>query len=281
MPAGWHAELRLDYAHEHGRTRSHFEHRGPLRVLKALYPEGDAICHHVLVHPPAGLVSGDRLAVDVHVGAGAHAVVTTPGASRWYCAREDAPVPEAEQRVQLTLAPGARLEWLPLEALVYDGAQALNRMAVRLAPGASMIGWDLLALGLPASDAPFTRGWLDQRLAIEGLWLEQGRLAADDPLLLDSPLGLAGHRALATVWLAWGDDPPAAVAEAALAAGQAVLADHPAVWAGITRAQPRLLVMRALAPRVEPLFALARDLRAAWRQAAWGLPGVQPRTWQL
>lgn len=282
---GWHASLTLDYRHDplHGRSTARSAHQGPLRVLKALYPEGEAICHHVLVHPPAGLVGGDRLEVQARLGPGSHALLTTPGATRWYRSLGE----DATQQLRLQVEEGARLEWLPLETLVYDGARAVNDLAITLAPGASMIGWDLLALGLPAADAPFTRGHFDQRIALDGLWLEHGRLDAADRLLLDSPLGLAGRRALATVWLAWGSAPDEARVARALDAARALLEPDgalgetaAAVFAGVTRAQPRLLVLRALGDRIEPLFALLRAVRGAWRQAAWDLPAVEPRVWR-
>lgn len=276
----WHASLRLDYAHAAGRTVGRFQHSGPLRVLKALYPEGDAVCHHVMVHPPAGLISGDRLDIVLQLGAQAHAVLTTPGATRWYRAKDPAGADVATQSLRATVAAGARLEWLPLETLIYDGARAENLARITLAPGAAMIGWDLLALGLPAADAPFTTGWLDQRIAIDGLWLEQGRIDAADRLLLDSPLGLAGRRAMATLWLAWGEAPEEARVSRALEAARGLAdAAAPAVFAGATRAQPRLLVLRALAERTEPLFALLRAVRAAWREAAWDLEAQEPRIW--
>ena len=80
----WLAHLRLTYRHDEGRTLLTFEHDGPLRVLKNLYPEGPAICHNVLVHPPGGLVEGDTLDIAVHVQAGAHALISSPGATRFY-----------------------------------------------------------------------------------------------------------------------------------------------------------------------------------------------------
>ena len=83
---GWHAQLNLDYRAQQGRTAVHFTHDGPLRVLKSLYPEGPGICHNVLVHPPGGLVGGDVLDIAVCVGEGAHALVTTPGATRYTAA---------------------------------------------------------------------------------------------------------------------------------------------------------------------------------------------------
>jgi urease accessory protein len=280
---GWHAALRLDYtcdafgpgAPERSATRARSSHRGPLRVLKALYPEGSAICHHVLVHPPAGLVGGDRLEVEAHLGPGSHALLTTPGATRWYRSGGE----DAIQQVRLHLGAGARLEWLPLETLVYDGARAVNNLQVTLASGAAMLGWDLLALGLPAAEAPFATGRFDQRIAIDGLWLEQARIDAADRLLLDSPLGLAGQRALATAWLAWGGDPAEARITQAIEGARALI-EASGVFAGVTRAQPRLLVLRALADRVEPLFDLLRPIRAAWRSAAWDLPAAEPRVWR-
>ena len=120
---GWHANLSLQYAVEAGRCVARFSHNGPLRVLKTLYPEGDQVCHSVLVHPPGGLVGGDTLDIQVHVKSGAHALVTTPGAARFY--RSDGE--PALQRTALHLEPDARLEWLPLEAILYNGCKAENR----------------------------------------------------------------------------------------------------------------------------------------------------------
>lgn len=67
---GWQAHLKLDYTRADQRTVAKFEHEGPLRVLQSLYPEGDAVCHNVLVHPPSGLVGGDLLDIQLHLGAG-------------------------------------------------------------------------------------------------------------------------------------------------------------------------------------------------------------------
>ena len=125
----WHARLQLDYTAEHNaRTVARYEHNGPLRILQSLYPEGDAICHNVLVHPPGGLVGGDTLDITTTVGPGAHGLVTTPGATRFY--RSTGPL--ALQRSHLTLAEGARLEWLPLEALCYSACHAENHLTTSL-----------------------------------------------------------------------------------------------------------------------------------------------------
>jgi urease accessory protein len=99
----------------------------------------------MIVHPPGGLVGGDVLDIRVRLDAGAHALVSTPGATRFY-ASDDL---EAAQRVSIDLAAGARLEWLPLEALAYPGCRALNQITATLTPGAEMLAWDVTALGLP------------------------------------------------------------------------------------------------------------------------------------
>src|SRR4026208_1395020 len=97
----WQARLQLDYARQGARSVARFAHEGPLRILQSLWPEGDAVCHNVLVHPPGGLVGGDTLEVQVHAAEGSHGLVTTPGASRFY--RSEGGV--ATQRVTLALDP--------------------------------------------------------------------------------------------------------------------------------------------------------------------------------
>jgi urease accessory protein len=274
----WLGQLDLDYRLEHGRTIALDRHTGPLRVLQRLYPEGDAVCHHVLVHPPGGIVGGDQLTVEARLAPGSHALITTPGATRFY---RSAGAP-ARQTVRARVSDGARLEWLPLETLAYSGCVAENALCFELAPGAEMIGWDLLALGLPAADQAFVRGEIRQRLEIPGRWLEQGRIGAEDSALLDSPLGWAGHRALATLWCAAGSGLDAARREALLeAAREAITASPLAATAGASAADDGVVVCRALAPRTEALFALARAVRAAWRRVAWGLAENPSRLWAL
>ncbi|HEX2012370.1 MAG TPA: urease accessory protein UreD [Roseateles sp.] len=280
----WHGRLTLDYRHDtqqgtdRGRTVALDRHEGPLRVLQRLYPEGPGICHHVLVHPPGGIVGGDRLEIEASLAAGSHALITTPGATRFYRSAGAA----ACQSLRARLAPGSRLEWLPLETIAYDGALAENRMVFELAPGAEMLGWDLLALGLPAADLAFQHGRYQQHLELPGRWLERGLIRADDRVLLDSPLGLAGRKVLASLWFAAGQVLPGARREALLEAARAEI-DADALLrasAGCTAPEGGVVVLRLLADRVEPAMALLTRVRAAWRRAAWGLAPCPPRVWR-
>lgn len=275
----WHARLQLDYALEGARTVARFAHHGPLRILQSLYPEGGAVCHNVLVHPPGGLVGGDTLDITATVAAGAHGLVTTPGATRFY--RSTGPL--ALQRTHLTLAEGARLEWLPLEALCYNACRAENHLTLQLAPGAECMGWDVTALGLPHANQPFETGRFVQHLEVPGMWLERGLIDATDDRLLNSPLGLAGHRCMASMFLAAGTALSRTRRDAALDAARAVMDAHPQVkaTAGATSPNDRMVVVRVLAPQVEPAMKLLKAVRAAWREALWGLDAAAPRIWAM
>ena len=274
----WHARLQLDYTLEGTRTVARHAHNGPLRILQSLYPEGDAVCHNVLVHPPGGLVGGDTLDITATVGPGAHGLVTTPGATRFYRSTGEL----ALQRTHLTLAEGARLEWLPLEALCYNACNAENHLTLNLAPGAECMGWDVTALGLPHAGQPFETGRFVQHIEAPGLWLERGVIDAADHRLLESPLGLAGQRCMASLFFVTGRPLDRARRDTALDAARAVMDAHALkATAGATSPNGQVVVVRALAPQVEPAMQLLRQVRAAWRAALWQLCAEPPRIWSM
>lgn len=274
----WQARLALDYQRQQGRTVLRHEHDGPLRILKSLYPEGDAVCHNVIVHPPGGLVGGDVLDIQVKVGAGAHGLISTPGATRFY-ASDDHPT---TQRVALTLEPGARLEWLPLESIAYPGCRAHNLWSASLEGDAELMAWDVCALGLPAAKQAFTTGHFHQRLEIPGLWLEQANLDAEDLQLMNAPLGLAGLRCLGTMVFASGVPLSRERREHLQEAARNALLELPVdVHAGTTSPNPNMVVIRMLAPVVEPLMTGLQRVWAALRGAAWNMGSAPPRIWRV
>jgi len=274
----WRADLKLDYTLESQRTVARYLHQGPLRILQSLYPEGDQICHNVLVHPPGGLVGGDTLDIQVNVAEGAHALISTPGATRFYKSGGQA----ALQQVTATLAPGARLEWLPLEAIAYNDCEATNRAIFNLAPTSELMAWDVTALGLPSSDMAFTKGHFQQHLEIPGVWLERGNLSGDDTRWLNSPLGLAGQKCLASLVFASGNNIEPQRAAQALDAAREVLEAHPLrLQSGITRAHPQVIVLRVMSPLVESSMDLLKKVWAVWRHTLWALPSTPPRIWSV
>ena len=277
----WHGTLDLHYrvSSSGGVARCVVadRHDGPLRVLAALYPEGPGVCQSVIVHPPGGVAGGDNLTMNIALAEGSHAMITTPGATRFYRSAGE----PALQSVAAQVADGARLEWLPLETLVYSAALAGNHSVFTLAPGAEMIGREVVCLGLPASGQAFEQGHFTQHLELPGVWLERGHIDAQDRRLLDSPLGLAGKRVMATQWFAAGDKLSPARRSALLDAAREVSADDEGrVVHGSSSAHEQVLVLRALADRVEPATALLNRVWARWRELAWGLKAEAPRLWR-
>ena len=274
----WHAKLTIDYQLESGRTVARHVHSGPLRILQSLYPEGDAVCHNVLVHPPGGLVGGDTLEVSIRCEPGIHALVTTPGATRFY--RSEGPL--ALQSTQIQMEAGSRLEWLPLETLCYTHCQAENRLTLQLAPGAELMGWDVTALGLPNAKIPFNGGEYRQHFEMPHVWLERGVIRATDLRLLNSPVGLAGMGCMASLFFATGAPLERQRKQRGLDCIRDLLSKHPlAKSAGATSPNGQVIMVRVLAPLVEPAMGLLRQLRNAMRQELWSMEPVVPRIWSM
>ncbi|MPS92125.1 urease accessory protein UreD [Comamonas sp.] len=274
----WHAQLALNYSLQDGKSSVQFTHDGPLRILKSLYPEGAAICHNVLVHPPGGLVGGDVLDIDVHVAEGAHALVTTPGATRFYKSNGK----QAMQRTRLRLDPGARLEWLPLEAIAYNACDAVNHLEFELAEDAQLLTWDVTALGLPLAAQPYESGRFEQHIEWPGRFLERGVVNAQDELLLNGDLGLAGHRCLGSLIFASGSAMARHQREALLEGTQELLEEAaPAVLSGVTAPNENMLVLRCVSPVVESVMMLWKTVWSFWRKELWGLQGGTPRIWSM
>jgi urease accessory protein len=274
----WHAQLALDYCVERGRTVARHTHSGPLRVLQSLYPEGDAICHNVLVHPPGGLVGGDTLDIKVHAQATSHGLITTPGATRFY--RSDGS--PARQKTHLKLDPHAKLEWLPLETICYSDCIAENHLTMDLAPGAELMGWDITALGLPLANQPFVLGSLRQHIELPGVWLERSKVDASDTRLLESPAGLGGFRCMATLFFVTGTPLTRERRQLALDSVRSDIAQHAlAFTSGATSPHAQVVVVRVLAPVVEPAMNLLSTLRNTWRSQLWSKVPSSPRIWSM
>ncbi len=272
----WHAQLDIAYHLEQQRSVVRHHHDGPLRVLQSLYPEGDAICHNVLVHPPGGLVGGDTLDMTIAANGAAHGLITTPGATRFYRSLGE----PAVQRTRIQLTDQARLEWLPLEAIAYNACLAENHLTVSLDPQAEFMGWDLTAFGLPSAGLPFDEGHFLQHIEVPGVWLERGLMQADDRRLMNGPLGLAGQRCMASLFFVSGSKMARDRRQAGLELARQVIASHAlGATAGATCPNEQGMVLRVLAPLVEPASDLLRQVWQVWRQHFWQLPAVAPRIW--
>ncbi|WP_434675808.1 urease accessory protein UreD [Pseudomonas sp. D3-10] len=264
----WHAELDLGYARFGDCTRPvQRRHKGPLRVQKHLYAEGPEVCQHIIVHPPGGIAGGDRLDISAQVGQGAWAQLTSPGAAKWY--RAAGP---AYQQLSLSVAPGATLEWLPQETIVFSAAQAELSTNIDLQGDARLFYWDIVALGRPASGERFDVGhfqsWLDIRRDGQLLWHERQRIAGGDGLL-DSPIGLGGDPVFATLLVTGEIDSELLERCRSL--------DH-AVRGDLTQL-PGLVVARCLASEALLARGWLIELWRLLRPALLGKEAVPPRIW--
>lgn len=267
--ASWQANLALGFADDAGTTRMiERMHSGPLRVQKPLYPEGERICHAIVVHPPGGVVGGDQLTIKAHVGDKAHAFLTTPGASKWYKASGK----RSRQDVQLHVGEKATLEWLPQETIFFDTARVQLDNSIALGKDASYIGWEILCFGRTASGETFNSGRVEQRTSIrrEGklIWFEQGALSPEDGSM-HSPLALAGKTVCATLIAVGKQLPVSAIA---------ALREERAGLFGVTQMKS-VLVVRYLGDSSE----IARQvMMRAWkviRPALVGEEAAVPRIW--
>jgi urease accessory protein len=270
--AQWRAELSLKFSARGTATiLSDCRHRGPLRVQKALYPEGEAVCQAIVLHPPSGIAGGDQLRIAATVGPAAHAQLTTPGAGKWYRSAGA----EASQTLDFTVAENATLEWLPQETIVFDGADASIDTRVTLEAGATYVGWDFICLGRPAAGERFETGTLRQRIEIvrdgRPIWFERVRLPGGSALQ-GAPYALAGQPTWGTMIYAgpMAEDAAERVREAVGSQGDGVFTVSQLEHA---------VVCRYLGPRVsegKALFVRAWD---ALRTSCQGKAANAPRIW--
>jgi urease accessory protein len=255
--ASWHGRIELAFSRAGERTI--LERRRvqmPLAVQRPFYPEGPSVCHALLLHPPGGMVGGDRLDIVLDVGERAAALVSTPAAAKWY--RGDAP---ATQAALHRVAGDAYLEWLPQETIVFNGANVRQGTRVELAPESAWLGWEITRFGRTARGESFDGGtWRMDTEVWRGstpLWIDRQRLDGGSRLLR-SRYGLAGAPVVGT--LAWvGKAAPPELVEAARGEWDG---DACAGETGVTRLEQGLLCRYR-----GPSSADARG----WFAAVWNL----------
>ncbi len=270
LVSSWKASLALDFCFENQKsTLSRKIHDGPLVVQKPLYPEGGEVCHVIVVHPPGGIAGGDELTLAVRTGKDASALLTTPGAAKWYRSAG----PWARQSAVFDVH--GMLEWLPQETIVFDGALAETAYDVNLGAQAGIIGWDIVCLGRTGSGEKFSRGTFRNSVQVrrEGklLWRERGRIDGGGRLL-DSPAGLAGKPVFGTLFASFADFDKKVL--------EKLREQIPTTGAGAVTLLPGILLARYLGDSSE---AARRYFIALWRilrPALLGREATEPRIWQ-
>ena len=263
---GWKAELTLGFTRRENKTiLAQRSHKGPLTVQRPFYPEG-GLCHVYLLHPPGGIVAGDQLTINVGVDKNAQALITTPGAGKFYRSSGK----QALQTVALKIEQDATLEWLPQETIVFEGARLVSDVRVDLAENSRFIGWEILVLGRPAANEGFKQGeaHLNWRIFRHGMPLFLEKMQLDSNAFL-ARWGLNGCSSCGTLFVV-GANP------ANLEAVRALIADTPRQ--GVTLIDD-LLICRASADKSNTVRDFFEKVRILIRKDIVRQEPYAPRIW--
>jgi urease accessory protein len=274
LSPSWLAKLSLTYERTSiGTVLKKSLHEGPLRVQKALYPEGDDICHTIIIHPPAGIAGGDTLDIDVSIGAGCHTVLSTPSATKWYKSFKN----PATQSIRFELGDGAKLDWLPQENLFFKGSNSNLLTKLNLPSNASFIGWDAMMLGRRASGEEWSSGHIHMRNEVRRdgklIWIENGHIDAQDIYTKSLPQ-LGSWPIYSTLW-ALGPHCSDALAEQF--SGMMPWTDS--LRAGVTFMPQGILVVRLVSTNVESARNFMVDVWTKLRPIVHGVNAQPLRLW--
>lgn len=271
--SGWQANLELSFEHRRaGTVLVRNQHKGPLQVQKALYPEGRDICHIAVLHPPGGIAAGDSLCMQAALGCGSRALLTTPGATKWY--RSEGSL--ARQQLRFSVDEDAILEWLPRENILFDGSRISMNLDIALSAHSKYFGWEILSFGRRASGESWRRGVLMMRTSIRCenrvLWSEMANVDADGGFM-ESSVGLSGSTVCGTFLVAGCD-----VENDLLTACRRVRPALKDARVGITRV-PGVLIARYLGDSSEEVFNYFTELWTVLRPALSARVSCAPRVW--
>ncbi len=270
----WLAELKLSFKSDGRRTiLSERKHFGPLIIQKPFYPEGE-VCHIYLIHPPGGIVGGDELNLTVNVDKNAHALITTPAATKFYRGNDF----QAKQIQTINVSAGCKMEWLPQETIFFSGCEANTKTIVNLEDDAQFIGWEIICLGRPASNEVFDQGYIRQVVEIwrdkEPIVIERSRLQGGNEIL-QSVWGMQGFVVMGTMMVTNADN---LVLEAVRENIEKQNLDSNTIRLSATLIND-VLICRALANQAESARESFIDIWKTLRPIVLKRTAVAPRIW--
>jgi urease accessory protein len=262
-------KAEVGFVHTDGRTRlKHLYQTTPLRVLFPNVLRGD-IPVAALTTVSGGLVGGDEIEIDVHVGPDARAMVMAQAAEKVYRSNG----PDCLIDVSLKVSAGGWLEWLPQEAIVFDGARLRRKLTLRAETGANFMAGEILIFGRTAMGEELQHGLLRDAWSVEIdgelRWMDALHLDGDLTQILKHPACFDGARACATAVVSNPghlDLVRGLIGDDAVEAAATIVND--------------LLIVRWLALDA---VALRRSFEKFWSgyRAAEGLPAQLPRLWHI
>ncbi len=270
--SGWQAELVLGFTQRGDKTvLAERRQRGPLAIQRPFYPDG-SICHAYVLHPPGGVVGGDQLRIDLNIASAAHALLTTPGATKFYRSSGQ----QATQKQTFTVA--GTLEWLPQENIFFPGTNSRLDTEIHLNEQASYIGWEVQCLGRPVIAERFEHGCVlfNTKLYRNRKPLFIDRLSIKQEADLHGPAGLRNQPVMATLLATCAASQTLQEAlELTRTCCETPLSQG---YAGVTRLN-EVLVVRYLGSSTAEAHRLLRNIWSLIRPLITGHAATPPRIW--
>lgn len=192
---------RISFKFDRGATRLDRLHQSGASKIRLPHVFGHEPPQAVLINTAGGLTGGDRLSVDVTVGSRCRAMATTQACEKIYRAADC----EANVQTALTVAEGARLDWLPQETILFDGARLARRLEANVAPGATLLLVEATIFGRSARGERVRSGLFTDKWRIRQgerlVFADDLRFDFSDKGLLSRPAVMAGVAAMATILL--------------------------------------------------------------------------------
>ncbi len=184
-----------------GKLQLSFKRRNTLTVLDGLRQEGclkvrfprvehGAWTGAITLNSSGGVAGGDVLDSTITAGPGTRATVASQAAERFYRALPG--TAPAKVSTALHVAPGASLEWLPQETILFDRCAVRRRLLVDLAGDAWFLGVEQLVFGRTAMGEAVHDAGIRDLIQVS----RDGRMLLHDAIHFDGPVqSLLAHRA--------------------------------------------------------------------------------------
>jgi urease accessory protein len=268
--------LELTYAlTERGTQIIRQKTLSPFLVQRPFYPEGEDVCHTLLIHNGGGIVGGDRLLSEIQLLPQAQALITTATATKVYRSLEE----PSQQTTRIDIKDSAYLEWFPQALIIFNGANYRQHLRVELGDGAIWCGGEIIRFGRTGRGERFESGYWQSTTEVYQnkipLWIDRQELRGGKTAI-ESWQGLAGCPIVAS--LAWiGQEVETEMVQKARQLGE----NHTQQgMIGVTRLQSGLLCRYRGHSRSSAqawLIAVWNLLRLTYRHRLASLPSV----WQL
>lgn len=188
----WQGKISVIYEYQEGKTKVKSSYnKAPFKIQRSFYPEGNSICHSVILHTAGGIVGGDILTQNIHLFPHSQVFITNPAATKIYRTSEK----KAFQEIIIKLENNTYLEYLPQETIIFNECQYQQKLKVELGDNATWLGWEIIRFGRSARGETFTHGQWRNYTEIwhkdKPLWIDRQSLQGESQLFSEIN-GLAG-----------------------------------------------------------------------------------------